>query len=97
MKGYVVKNGKVVMVEKKNGRVVGSLTLANGTEADINIFTGQARLIHLNIASRILDAFSYAIKDVNRPLRIGHFGIWFENGWNFTDWSEVPAWLQENE
>ena len=96
MKGYVLKNGRVVMAEK-NGRAIGNMVLANGVEAEVNIFAGQASLIHMNIASRLLDAFSYAIKDVNRPLRIGHFGIWFENGWNFTDWSEVPAWLQENE
>lgn len=96
MKGYVVKNGRVVM-EEKNGRAVGNMVLANGSEAEVNIFAGQASLIHLNIASRLLDAFSYAIKDVNRPLHVGPFGIWFENGWNFTNWDEVPAWLQENE
>lgn len=96
MKGYSVKNGKFVM-EEKNGRAVGNMSLANGTEAEINIVAGQASLIHLEIASRLLDAFSYAIKDVNRPLRVGPFGIWFENGWNFTGWNEVPAWLQENE
>ena len=96
MKGYIVKNGKVVM-EEKNGRVIGSLTLANGAEAEINIFAGQASLIHMEIASRLLDAFSYATNSINRPLRVGPFAYWYDNGWNFTPWDNVPAWLQENE
>jgi hypothetical protein len=96
MKGYNVKNGRVMMTEK-NGRAVGNMSLANGIEAQINIVAGQASLIRLEIVSRILDAFSYAIKDVNRPLRVGPFAYWYDNGWNFTTWDEVPAWLQENE
>ena len=96
MKGYVVNNGRVSMVEK-NGRAIGTLTLSNGTEAEVNIFAGQADLIHMEIASRLLDAFSYATNSINRPLRVGPFAYWYDNGWNFTTWDEVPAWLQANE
>lgn len=96
MKGYNVKNGKVVMVEK-NGRAIGDMVLANGMRAEANIPTKYASLIHLEIASKLLDAFSSATNSINRPLRVGPFAYWYENGWNFTTWDEVPAWLQENE
>lgn len=96
MKGYNVKNGRVMM-DEKNGKAVGEFVLSNGLEAEVNIPAEKASLIHLEIASRLLDAFRYAANSINRPLRVGPFAYWYENGWNFTTWDEVPAWLQENE
>ena len=96
MKGYAVSNGRISMVEK-NGRAIGDIALANGTEAEVNISAEHASLIRMEIASSLLDAFSSATNSINRPLRVGPFAYWYENGWNFTTWDEVPAWLQENE
>lgn len=88
MKGYVVNNGRISMVEK-NGLAIGDIALANGTEAEVNISVEHASLIRLANVSHLIGAFNYAI---NRkcPVHIGQFAFWMDaKGWHFTSWNEM--------
>ena len=90
MKGYVVNNGRISMVEK-NDRAIGDIVLTNGTEAEVNISAEHASLIRMEIASRLLDAFSSAINH-NCPVHIGQFAFWMDaKGWHFTSWNEMDV------
>ena len=88
MKGYVVNNGRISMVEK-NGRAIGDIALVNGTEAEVNITAEHASLIHLANVSHLIGAFNYAINR-NCPVHIGQFGIWMDSaGWHVTSFGEM--------
>lgn len=89
MKGYILNNGRISMVEK-NGRAIGDI-VSNGTEAEVNIFAEHASLIRLANASHVIGAFNYAT-DHNCPVRIGQFGFWMDNkGWHFTSFNEMDV------
>lgn len=88
MKGYVVNNGRISMVEK-NGRAIGDIALVNGTEAEVNITAEHASLIRLANISNLIGAFNYATNH-NCPVRIGQFAFWMNaKGWHFTSWNEM--------
>lgn len=88
MKGYIVNNGNVMMVENNNGRVIGEV-LANGMKAKLNIPSKLANVIRLANASHVIGAFNYAI-DHNCPMHIGQFGIWMDSaGWHVTSFGEM--------
>ena len=47
MKGYITKQGKVMFADNGNGRAIGTITLANGKSAEIDMPIDQAKQIHL--------------------------------------------------
>lgn len=61
MKGYITKQGKVVFVEGKNGRAIGTITMANGKSAEIDMPIDKARMVHLEDVPGLLSAFANGV------------------------------------
>ena len=47
MKGYITKQGRVVLVEKDNGCAVVNISLLNGNAVEIMMSIDRAKNIHL--------------------------------------------------
>ena len=60
MKGYITKQGRIVLAEK-NGRAIGTITLANGKSAEIDMPIDQAKQIHLEDVPGLLSAFANGV------------------------------------
>lgn len=61
MKGYITKQGRIVLAEKNN-RAVGIITLANGKSAEIDMPIDQASMVHLEDVPEFLSTFADAIQ-----------------------------------
>ena len=89
MKGYVLKEGKIVLKENVC-TAIGTIELPNGEKCDIDLPIYQAKSwFNLKNARLVLEAFEYA-SSVPRPVQVWHFGFWMDDeGWHFTSWDEV--------
>lgn len=61
MKGYITKQGKVMFADNGNGRAIGTITLANGKSAEIDMPIDKARIVHLEDVPGLLSAFANGI------------------------------------
>lgn len=90
LKGYKVANGKVSIELLKNGRAVGTIILANGEFAEINVSVDQAKLVDFKKAVKLLDKLDFATS-VGTSVKEDSMIIWC-NGyrWQVTDLENTP-------